>query len=116
VKFLFVGEKKSNRAVQMRVSWRDGRLAAKQLFDALHACGIDPTDCDFANWLNMRDRKKIYNAYADGTSIVGMGQIVQNGLTRSNISHIKIVHPAARGRIRGKALYKAHIRKMLCKS
>ena len=113
MKFLFVGEKKSNRAMQMRVSWRDGRLAAKQLFDALHACGIDPAECDFANWLNMRDRKRVRDAHISGTTIVGMGQIAQRGLSNSNIPHIKIIHPAARGRIRGKAVYKAHIRKML---
>lgn len=35
--FLFVGERPSPKAATMGVTWRDGRLAAKQLFDALVA-------------------------------------------------------------------------------
>lgn len=34
---VFVGERRSPAAIRMGVRWPDGRLAAKQLFDALRA-------------------------------------------------------------------------------
>jgi len=40
--FVFVGERPSMRVRQMRVTWQDGRLAAKPLHTALRACGISP--------------------------------------------------------------------------
>src|ERR1051325_5119150 len=48
-KLLFVGEKRSPTAIRMRVSWRDGRLAAKPLFEALRQIGINPQDCLYYN-------------------------------------------------------------------
>jgi len=39
---LFVGEKRSDTAKRMGVTWEDGRLATKQLFDALRDNGVDP--------------------------------------------------------------------------
>jgi len=39
-KIVFVGERRSLRAIQMNVTWQDGRLAAKVLFEALATLGI----------------------------------------------------------------------------
>jgi hypothetical protein len=39
-KIVFVGERRSSRAIQMKVTWQDGRLAAKVLFEALTALEI----------------------------------------------------------------------------
>lgn len=47
--YLFVGEERSELAKKMNVTWKDGRLAAKQLFDALLFNNINPTDCSFTN-------------------------------------------------------------------
>src|SRR2546428_7453216 len=47
---LFVDERRSPAAIRMDVRWQDGRLAAKQLFDALSGVGIDPGKCQFLNW------------------------------------------------------------------
>lgn len=40
--FLFIGEKRSDRAISMKVRWEDGCLAASTLFKALLACGMLP--------------------------------------------------------------------------
>ena len=47
---LFVGEERSELAKKMNVTWKDGRLAAKQLFDAFDYCGIDKNKQEFCNW------------------------------------------------------------------
>lgn len=107
---LFVGEKRSEKAVKMGVRWEDGKLAAKQLFDALKANGIEPSDCKFINWFEKGTKTKIksYNG-----PIFGMGRKVQEALTKSGVEHIPIVHPAARGKIRKKERYIKHIKEAL---
>lgn len=50
MKYLFVGEKRSERAKKLGVWLEDGRLAAKQLFDALIFCNIHPQDQEYCNW------------------------------------------------------------------
>ncbi len=96
-KFLFVGEKRSALAVRRRVTWQDGKLAAKQLFDALLACKINPAQQRFCNlfqrpqhqvlvenrnheeWRNMVGYLRVQ---ACDYVIVGMGRKVQRELTR----------------------------------
>ena len=41
-RFVFVGEKRSARAIRLGVRWEDGRLSGKTLFEALRAAGTDP--------------------------------------------------------------------------
>ena len=41
--FLFVGERPSQRAVRMGVTWSDGALAGATLFDELRNLGVEPT-------------------------------------------------------------------------
>jgi len=107
---LFVGEKRSELAKKMKVTWKDGKLAAKQLFDALRANGVDPEDCEFANWWESRKRNYIRNYQG---RIFAMGQLVQNALAAEGIKHTPIVHPAARGKIRKKERYIQHIKEAL---
>jgi hypothetical protein len=107
---LFVGEKRSELAKKRDVRWEDGALAAKQLFDALETCGIDPQTCQFANWFE--DGKRTFIRQYDGI-VIGMGQVVQRALTEAGVTHFPMVHPAARGRIRKKERYAAHVRGVL---
>jgi sulfopyruvate decarboxylase TPP-binding subunit len=45
--------------------------------------------------------------------IVGMGKAVQKVLEKYNIPHIKIVHPAARGKYKRYEIYVQHLRERL---
>ena len=110
---LFVGEKKSPTALRRGWSWEDGRLAAKQLFDALTACGVDPSTCNFANWFNTRDRSRI-RGYTG--PVFAMGKSVQVAMTKAGVEFTPLVHPAARGKIRQKQRYIAHVRDALRRS
>ena len=110
MRYLFVGEKRSELAIKMGVTWLDGRLAAKQLFDALKANGINPLDHEFTNWFEYGNKGKVKSF--DGI-VVGMGNKVQSALTKAGIEHKPIYHPATRGAIRKKELYFAHIKERL---
>jgi hypothetical protein len=50
--YIFVGERCSRRARVMGVHWKSGPLAAKTLFDALRACGIDPEAQSYITTMN----------------------------------------------------------------
>lgn len=50
---------------------------------------------------------------ATGSTIVGLGQAAQATLRRAWIPHLQLIHPAARGRIRSCALYRAHVAAVL---
>ena len=108
-KILFVGENRSHLAKKMNVTWEDGRLAAKQLFDALDAIGFPRDACEFCNWFE-GGKGKVRNW--DG-GIVAMGAKVQKALRAEGINFIPIIHPAARGAIRKKERYIEHIRDAL---
>lgn len=47
--FLFVGERPSDRAVRMGVTWGDGALAGATLFDALRSLEVDPSRQSYRN-------------------------------------------------------------------
>lgn len=109
--YLFVGEKRSNKARKLRVRWEDEALAAKPLFEALRACGIDPATCRFVNWFEGGK-----GAVRSHTGIVvALGNKVQAALKAEKIEHIALVHPAARGAIRLRATYVAHVRQRLAR-
>ena len=109
---LFIGEQRSKKAKTMGVHWKDGRLAAKQLFDALRACGINPTEHQYVNiWEKLG--ANIRGIVAHQGPRVAMGEKVSRFLTVAKVEHIKIIHPAARGAIRRKAVYCAHVRTVL---
>lgn len=108
--YLFVGEERSERAKELGLTWESGGLAAKQLFDALKACGIDPKTVNFTNWFEYGGKTKTTNW--PGT-VVAMGRKVQQALEERNIPHLKLTHPAARGKIRKKERYIAHLAEVL---
>lgn len=110
---LFIGEQRSKRAEVMGVHWEDGRLAAKQLFDALRACGIDPTKHRYVNIFGRKNCANIATVLRHSGPKIGMGKRVCLMLRAANIPHFPIVHPAARGAIRKKAVYAEHVRSVL---
>jgi hypothetical protein len=125
-RFLFIGEKPSPMADTKDRVWADGGLAAKQLFDGLRANEIDPEKCVFFNLFGdhaeadervhaITPRVQIIKslARANRLQIVAMGNKVANHLRYFQIDHRAIVHPAARGAIRGKEVYAAHIAERL---
>ena len=124
--FLFVGERPSDRAVRMGVTWSDGALAGATLFDALRNLGMDPSQQSYRNLYTspvrgaVTDRVdereavcEIKRAQERGLTIVGMGRIVQRVLTREGIPHLQLRHPAARGRERLRTRYHIHARDVL---
>jgi hypothetical protein len=122
-RFLFVGERPSPKAAAMQVTWKDGRLAAKQLFDALRACGFDPSAHRYDNVFRpdpvgpetvcKNAIRRIRRAVSRGVTAVAMGQKAARVLVDHQVNCLTIVHPAARGRIRKKARYAKHIRETL---
>ena len=102
---LIVGERRSNLAIKRGVRWEDEALAAVPLFQALRAAGIDPTKCRFINWFE--DGEAVVRKHTG--RIVALGQKVQKAMTKAGISYIALVHPAARGKIRLRANYVAHV-------
>lgn len=107
---LFVGERRSQAAVRMGVRWQDGRLAAKQLFDALRAAGVDLKRCKFVNWWERGSRQQVVEHVRRGGLVVAMGRKVERALKHKGVAHLSIIHPAARGAIRKKERYSEHIR------
>ena len=119
---VFVGERRSPRARAMGVSWSDGRLAGCTLHAALRACGIDPTTVIFVNLFEDRDDRweldlevlaQLLQLAAAGATIVALGQRVHRAFGRVPLDHLHVVHPAARGRIRARARYQAHVAAVL---
>lgn len=108
--YLFVGEERSNLAIKMNVTWKDGRLAAKQLFDALKFNHINPDEQHFTNIFE-DGGEAVIKSYT-GT-IVAMGRKVEKRLKELNIEHLFIFHPATRGSIRKKENYFNHIKEQL---
>ena len=109
LKYLFVGEARSELSLKMGVTWKDGRLAAKQLFDCLRMVNIDPHIQEFENWFD-GDKERIRNY--KGTRIA-MGNKVQKALTKEGIPFIPIYHPATRGEVRIKTNYAQHLKERL---
>jgi hypothetical protein len=106
----FVGERRSNKAVRMGVRWADGRLAACTLFAALRAAGVKPETCRFVNAFERGTREKLEKTRSP---IVVMGRLAQAKVRSWGIHFTPMVHPAARGRIRKRVLYQAHVREVL---
>ena len=108
-KYLFVGEKRSDTAIRMNVTWVDKRLAAAHLSKAVENLGVDWDDCDFANVFE-NELPKIRRFKGP---VIAMGRKVERELKRQEINHHYIHHPAARGKIRIIENYKAHVREQI---
>lgn len=116
-KLLFIGECRSLTAKRKKWTWLDGHLAAKPLFEALEAMGVDPRAHEYVNlwsdnivptipaqrpkWLMMRA--------SEGCVLVALGKRVSHELAKRGIVHVALVHPAARGRIRKTSIYRKHV-------
>lgn len=119
--FLFVGECRSLTAKRKNWTWRDGRLAAKPLFEALNAMGIDPAQHDYVNlWTDSMPPTvpwqrvaRIREHVSAGGAIVALGKRVSDELKRRAVDHVALVHPAARGAIRKRERYVAHVAERL---
>jgi hypothetical protein len=121
-RLVFVGERRSRRAIGLGASWLDGRLAGKTLHAALRASGVDPRQVVFLNLFHdqLADRQPCENALlairslsAAGATFVALGRLVQTALRRAGIAHVPLIHPAARGTIRARTAYQQHVRERL---
>jgi len=110
----------------MGVHWEDGRLSAHVLFEALRTIGLDP----HAHWfVNYYTDEKMKRRNMDGLkelvrvlkyfhkhrlyTVVAMGKKVHAELEKAGVSHKHIVHPAARGKIRARDVYRRHLKEVL---
>lgn len=117
---LCVGERRSPTAIARGWTWQDGRLAAKTLADAMGALGLqyghDYVCCnlydDQGRW-SQTQLDGIQHFATSGWQIVALGRVVARALTAAHILHVALVHPAARGPIRGRARYQAHVASIL---
>lgn len=119
--WLFVGEQRSPKAKQMGVTWEDMRLCSKTLREALQACGVKGAFLfvnlwDDAGTFQMRMPKFLKNEHRKGWVIIGLGQKVQRCLEECGVPHVPMIHPAARGAGRARAVYKAHVREVMSKA
>lgn len=118
---LFVGECRSLTAKRKHWTWKDGRLAAKPLFEALSAMGVDPLAHEYVNlWtdnviplITWSKVQLIMRHAGDGRIIVALGKKVSEQLAKRGIVHVALVHPAARGKIRKRETYHAHVKSKL---
>ncbi len=117
---ILVGERRSSLAVEKGWSWQQcqhtgPRLCAIKLFSALEQSGYNPKEQIFLNVyhddgrLNEPIVEMLRQIGNDNFRIVGMGQLVQEVLTRNNIPHLQIVHPAARGNWKKPGVYESHV-------
>lgn len=127
-RILFVGECRSLTAQRKGWTWADGRLAAKPLFEALQAMGVDPKAHAFLNlWAdNARGEpapvilgstiqaiRRLATRPGDPRVVVALGKRVSTELSKRGVEHVALVHPAARGRIRKRERYHAHVKATL---
>jgi hypothetical protein len=118
---VFVGERRSPRAIKLGVKWEDGRLSGKTLFDALRAAGIEPTAHLYLNLFREEPGRRIDRAALrrvralarQGLLVVGLGCKVQRALDHAGVAHRPLTHPAARGAVRRRAVYQAHVAAVL---
>lgn len=124
---LFVGERRSYAAIRLGVRWEDGRLAARTLHAALRAAGIDPAAQVYTNLfadpapgpavspfvVAGPTRAQLHAAAALGVPLIALGRRVEAALTRDGLPHRFLIHPAARGAIRRRDRYQAHVAAVL---
>lgn len=121
-RLVFVGERRSRKARELNASWTNGGLAAHTLHAALRACSIDPNTVLFLNLFEEGDGAWVVDAVtleqvrtlaSERAAVIALGWVVQRTLARYGISSVPLTHPAARGRIRTRAVYQAHVAEVL---
>jgi hypothetical protein len=125
MRFVFVGERPSPKAAAIGATWQNGRMAARTLHAALVEIGEAPDTHTFLNlWRTpglgpTRERiapgvvGTLRREAAAGACVVALGKLVERELVRRGIPHRPMVHPAARGAIRKRERYVAHVRAVL---
>ncbi len=120
--FIFVGERPSPTAARRGWTWRDGRLCARTLHQALAKAGIDPSVQRYCNlWHEPGTGRpsapprfsEVREAQALGYTVVALGALVAGALRAEGIASIKLRHPAARGAGRAREVYEDHVRAAL---
>jgi hypothetical protein len=108
-KYLFVGERRSELAKKMNVTWVDKHLCAKTLSNAVENIGIDWNECAFLNVFedDINDIKVFKGV------VIAMGRNVEKVLKKHQIRHEFIYHPATRGAVRNIEKYKAHVKEKI---
>ena len=112
---LFVGERPSRTAERIGASWERGGVCATTLHDALRANGVEPAQQHYINLFAPGDGTLVVDPDAlavlhrSELPIVALGRRVQSVLTREGIPFHALTHPAARGRIRRRDRYQAHV-------
>lgn len=120
-RFVFVGERRSRRAIEMGVRWEHGRLCARTLHEALRAMGLDPTRQTYLNAytdgepaaIDAAAIARVRSLAAAGAQIVALGRAAHRALEQAAVPHRRLTHPAARGAIRARAAYHAHVAAVL---
>jgi hypothetical protein len=96
-------------------------VAAHTLHAALRACSIDPNTVLFLNLFEEGDGARVMDVTileqvrtlaSESATVIALGRVVQR-LARYQISFVPLTHPAARGRIRTRAVYQAHVAEVL---
>lgn len=122
---LMVGERRSRLAIARGASWERGGQCATTLRSALAACGVDPATVCYRNLFEelepvggyasgepplVVDRAALAAVRSDheaGLLIVALGRRVESALARAGVPCRYLPHPAARGRLRGREIYRA---------
>jgi hypothetical protein len=117
-----VGERPSPLAARKGWDWTSGRVCAKTLAEALDACGLPRSAWTVYNpWAEpglgrpraAPDLAPVLAAAAAGVRIIALGRLASGALRAAQIPHTYMVHPAARGAIRRRARYHAHVASVL---
>lgn len=119
-RFLFVGERPSGRALRLGATWRNGKLSAKVLHDALSAAGYAPLRQRYVNIfvcatgaVSRWSLWHVRQAPHLGLTVVALGGKVRRVLRRAGVPCLEMVHPAARGTIRRRENYRRHVAAVL---
>jgi len=116
VSILFIGEEQSPTAKKMGWEWGSNHLCSKTLMEALDTC--EEFDKSNANFINLfkdgeLNREALHFIREWKSPCVAMGQKVQNALKKEGLHPWEMIHPAARGKIRAKENYAAHVRDVI---
>jgi hypothetical protein len=120
MKFLCVGERRSVTAIRRGWTWADGHLAARTLRQAMHGLGLSygyhyvcTNILDDDGVWSTHTMNSIADMEAKGWKIVALGKEAARYLSAYEITHVTLVHPAARGAIRKRERYDAHVAAIL---
>ncbi len=74
---------------------------------------FSPSECLFSNLFEPTGLIVVRESRRRGRVIIGLGKKVQAALRRERIGHVELIHPAARGKMRRRAVYIQHVKAQL---